>query len=1553
MGSNSIYKKISMNKVVSSYVIFIIVLITSFSKAQTYSQNREKFLKELMNGLSDIKTSDPRDFAKNELKNMLIETSDFPDDYFKRMVETCNLLETKKLHTYPEIYNYVYSMYSIIEKKQSSASYKAWHTAVDQLLLSKNLNKFKDFIELSSDFFSKGIISDAPNHVWLFKGGKFSFDVTDKPVIKFENGKLSCLAKNTNNETKKDKPFHDSIVVYGTSGIYDPVFKKFEGNGGVITWEKVGMDKATNFATLKHFAISLKMANLDCDTVLLVTPYFTKPILGKLNDKAFVVTREIDRTFPAFISFDKRLFIKNIKENVDYNGGYSQRGNSFEGIGSVKEPAIITIYEKGKAFIKMSAQIISVNPKKIISPNSHVAIYIGQNDSISHPGLDIVYNLEKHAIDFTRGKNGASSAPFSSSYHNLDFYVPKINWVKGKDTLNLEFEQGLSQEQRIARFESKTLFDARLYERLQAMEKVHPLIGIANFCNEKGSTSLTEGDLASAMNKTIEQAKSMILELNSLGFINYDLDTRVVTVNPKTFNFVQARVDQIDYDNLMFVSDLRPKKIEGKTQEEIDIDENLTRLDQLYKKQSDERRKIPYFGVINLNSLDMKLEAVDQVALSETQQIAVFPRNANVTIQKDRDFIFSGWMNSGKMEINALEAKFVYADNKVKLLKTESSLFRVSPLKKEDGDRPIATGSVITGITGELFVDAPSNRSGKSKTVTDFPKISVFNNVKVYYAQKTLHKGAYDSARFYFDVYPFAMDSLDNFKEKAFRLKGELYSAGIFPVIKQELKIMPDYSFGFSQEAPKGGYDFYGTGAKYDNKIVLSNNGLQGSGKIDFVQSSSVSRAFTFLPDSTVGYAVFDNKPIETGVQFPDVVSQKAYICYIPRGNKLKAYSTDVPLAFFNNEAKLNGMALVTPNGMTGTGIMNFDVANLGSSLFKFTRWDMNADTSFFNLLNKEAVNEDRDQKYSLTTENIKSHISFKDRIGNFVSNAGATIVSFPVNMYDCTMDKFDWLIDKDKIDLSTNDKNLVASKNENLISNMFSTNPRQDSLQFRTSKAFFDLKVNDLLCTDTRYIDVADARIYPDSGRVVIRKKAKMDPLNNSKIVANRVTRFHTFLNTKTVIASRNSYTSRGDYPYYDADSNLTIIKLDNIIVDSALHTVAIGKINEADTFKLSSKFEYYGAVKINSSTPLLSFNGSTRIKHNCTKFTRSWMAFNSEINPKNIQIPVGEKMKTLSNTLVSAGILWRDSPSSDSVRMYPTFLSPLKSSKDPVVITASGVLQYKPDANEFQIGSKEKLKNAEVKGNFIALNTKQCVLSGSGIINLGMDFGSVKVSAVGNIKYDTETGVTKLDITAKFNMPIEKSILPIAVSKINIEESLSSIDSANCNLFQAVREWSDEKTANRLITAYREKGQYNKVPSEFEDGIVITGLKLASFENKQVQEKGLLTTSDLATIVNMNNNIVMKQVPIKAFLGQMYSENEIGDKFGLYLNAAVGMDYYFEYAMTKNEGDMKVFSEDEDFANAINELKSDKRKAKNFIYEFTDNRVYISKFLRLFSKN
>ncbi len=1531
---------------------FLLLFLCTVLYGQNYSQNREKFIKELMNQLSDLNTSDPRDFVKKELQQILVETSDFPDDNFKKMVETCNLMESKKIHAYPEIYNYVYSMYSIVVKKQSIASYNAWHSSVEQLINSKNVNRFKDFIELSADFFSKSIIAETPNHSWYYKGGNFSFDVTDKAIIKFDSGKLICLIKNNLESTKKEKPFYDSIVVDGSKGIYDPFSKKYVGRGGKIYWEKVGLSKEVSNATLYGYEIPLKSTNLSCDTVLLVTPYFSKPIFGKLTDRAFVITREMDKAFPYFVSFDKRLSIKNIKEGVDYEGGFSLEGPSFIGVGTSKDPAKLFINKDGKKFVRLSCLNVSVDPKKIIAPAANVAIYIGEKDSISHPGLDINYNIEHNSIEFARGKVGTTSAPFSSSYHGLDMYVPKIIWKKGVEELIFTYEFGISQEQRIAKFESKNLFDGKLYERLNAMEKVHPLVAISNYCNEIGETRINEGKLASALSKTIDQAKQMMLELNSLGFINYDPESKIIDVNPKLFNFVQARADIIDYDNLIFVSDMRPKKIEGKSDEEIASDERLRTIDRMYRKHAEERRQMPNFGVMSLSTLDLNLEAVDQVSLSEPQKFAVFPKDAKVIVSKDRNFKFSGVLNAGKLVVETIDANYEYANNKVKLIKTGSSIFNVLPLRKEDGDRPIMMESAVSGIVGELFVDDPTNRSGKNKKITDFPKISVSNKVKVYYAQKSLFRGAYDSARFYFEVYPFELDSLDNFKEKSFRLKGELNSAGIFPIIKQDLKIMNDYSFGFSQEAPQGGYDFYGTGAKYENKIVLSNKGLQGAGKIDFIKSTSVSKSLTFLPDSTVGYAVFENKPVEIGVQYPDVKSENAYICYLPKGNKLKAYSTDVPLSFFNDEAKLDGVAEVAPAGMTGNGTMNFNVASLGSKFFKFTRWDMNADTSFFNIINKSAGEDEREEKYSLTTENIKSHISFKERVGNFVSNLGKTIVSFPVNQYDCTMDKFDWYMDKDEIDLRTNDKNLVASSDENLISNMFSINSRQDSLQFRTSKAIFDLKNNILNCLDTKYIDVADARIYPDSGKVIIQRKAKMNPLDNSKIIANRTTRYHTFLKSNAVISSRNSFTARGEYPYYDVDNNLRMIKMESINIDSVFQTVAFGKISEADTFKFSPQFDFYGGVKVNAANPFLTFKGATRIVHNCDKFSRSWLAFQSEIDPKNIQIPVEEDMKSLENKSISAGIVWRDSPSQDSIKMYPTFLSPRISSSDPKVISASGLLQYNKDKSEFQIASREKFTDSSNTGNFIALNVKQCSMNGIGKINLGMDYGDIAVQSYGKVNYEQTTGKTTMDLTLRYDMPIDKSVMSIAVEKI-LTEDASAIDIPSTLLFDAFAVWSDSKSAQKSREAYAEKAELKKIPSELDKSIVLTGVKLSSFESKKNQDRGLISVVESAGLVSVYGESVNKMLPVKMTFSQAYSENVTGDKFCLYLNAAISKDYYFEYAMTKKDGEMKVFSEDEEFGSKLQSLKKDKRKYKNFVYEFTDNRVFISKFLKLFSNN
>ncbi len=91
------------------------------------------------------------------------------------------------------------------------------------------------------------------------------------------------------------------------------------------------------------------------------------------------------------------------------------------------------------------------------------------------------------------------------------------------------------------------------------------------------------------------------------------------------------------------------------------------------------------------------------------------------------------------------------------------------------------------------------------------------------------------------------------------------------------------------------------------------------------------------------------------------------------------------------------------------------------------------------------------------------------------------------------------------------------------------------------------------------------------------------------------------------------------------------------------------------------------------------------------------------------------------------------------------------------------------------------------------------------------------------------------------------------------------------------------------------------------------------------------------------------MKQVPLRTFFQQNYSE-AAPDKFGLQIDIPGGRDYYFDYSMVKKDGEMRIISGDEEFTKAIDAIKEDKRKLKNFKYETTTQRIYLSKFLRLF---
>src|SRR5690606_42133410 len=100
------------------------------------------------------------------------------------------------------------------------------------------------------------------------------------------------------------------------------------------------------------------------------------------------------------------------------------------------------------------------------------------------------------------------------------------------------------------------------------------------------------------------------------------------------------------------------------------------------------------------------------------------------------------------------------------------------------------------------------------------------------------------------------------------------------------------------------------------------------------------------------------------------------------------------------------------------------------------------------------------------------------------------------------------WFMDKEEMELSSSrgkkgDDLVIDTTDEMKKSNFFSVAENQDSLNFLSTKAQYDLKKSIITCQKIDYIVVADSKVSPDSGKVVIEKYADMRPLQNAQILS------------------------------------------------------------------------------------------------------------------------------------------------------------------------------------------------------------------------------------------------------------------------------------------------------------------------------------------------------------------------------------------------------------------------------------------------------------------
>ena len=1524
----------------------LLVFQTSIFIAQSFPSDKQKFIKYVDQILSENENEKVRVFANNELKDNLLKSGVIDDATFDLMVTTCNSLESNGLKSYPDIFNYLYSVNLVYTNKLNEESISSWQDVLDAMLTNKNKST-SEFLKFSIHFYLYGKISEAGGSKWYYKSGEFSFSYKNSPTVSLTNGNLRCLLTDKSSGANAT----DSVVIQKTDGIFDINTKSWMGSKGSLNWTKTGVPSEKMFAQLgDSYKMNLKSSEVKLDSVILTAPYFKNPVYGQIHDQNNTYLRDIDRVYPRFISYGKREKVSDIMEGIDFDGGFLIEGSKLLGSGTKENPSKILVKRGNKPFIIVSSEMFEFSINSIRANRSKLKITLGE-DSITHTNLNFSYNNQSKEVEITRPSKGRGLSPFNDSYHKIDIHAQRLLYKIGADEIRLTYEYGAPIDLRNAKFESVNYFDEQLFDAFKGQDAINPLSLAAKYCRDKNIIEMSDGEFATAINKYISQAKSLLLEMAVHGFIDYDTESKLIHVNEKLFSYADYKAGTKDFDNISFRSDLKPelKAFSAEEMEQINSNDALrNKYNQIIENET-RRKSLPIYGIIDLKTSDLVLDGVDYITISNSQPTYISPKNLLIKVKKNRDLTFDGTIFSGKIEIESEIGKYNYTTNSFELKNSKKALLTVNPFtEKEKGQGKIEMKSYFSNVTGSLFVDDTSNRSGRKKEFNLFPKLTVSKPCKIYYDK--IAKGAYDSTRFYVTLDPFEIDSLDNFKEKSLSLSGELTSAGIFPKIKENFKIMDDYSFGFSTKAPENGYSFYGGTTNYKNKIILSANGLQGAGTINFLNSISESKALTFLPDSTIGLANFVNNPSEDKIQFPDVYNERSFICYIPKAKILKASSTsDNPMRMYNNESHLGGTLILKESGMSGFGELGFKTASMQSSNYRFSRWDIISDTSSFYL--KNIYRNQGEDPLALRVSNVTADISFKERKGTF--NTGKTErIDLPANSFYCLMDRFFWYMDGSTVDMEKNrDKETSFQTNSTgEVSNFYYYKSNADTsrfLNFKSLNAKYDLKEQLINCNQVSNFRVGDVQILPDSAKLVVQKAGIIKPLTNAVIETDK--KMHYFEQCYIDVIDKQNFNAKGKYRYTDVDNDVSLIQMDNIKC-SGSNTTAEGIIDEKRGFKLSKQFEYFGNIKVLTKEDSLFCDGSTRTVHDC-KFKKSWFTFKDKVNPKNIQIPIGKSLVNTDEQPLGIGFYY----GVDKGRIYTTFLSPLNLPEDQLLYTAYGYLQFNKSKNEYQISTKEQLKQRNegissqswTTDNYlsVSLEDNSCNMFGEGAIDLGLDLGDVKIESFGTIEYDAVNNKkTTMNLSSRFSFPVDQNVMENLAKKAVVNETLryakpSEIN--NTNLERALKHWSPEKDFTKMKEEIVEES-LKKIPKDVVRTLIITDIKLINFGVESLSK--LKTNSTHSLMFSIYDKPVLKYIPFELLIEQNL-EPKTKDRFGLNL-AIEDKFYFFDYKTPKNTGIMNISSDDEIFKKSITDIKAKSKKIKDFEYDFTDDLQYFEDF-------
>lgn len=1130
---------------------------------------------------------------------------------------------------------------------------------------------------------------------------------------------------------------YDSASLRNTSGQLSLRDGTFVGEKGTFGWDPAGLSGDSVYFEFKEYNFNVDQPEVKCEHGRLrYAGRVASKIDGIFEFKSKRHKDKASATYPRFMSFQANVVMEGLTDkSMRYTGGFALNGSKMYSSSVSGDYARLEVYDdEGRKFTARSRQF-EFEDSLITSKQAMIQLY-QDNDSIFHPAVQFRYDYGKQRLSLERGHGELRSAPYTSSFFQVDFTTDILRWDIRSDSMNLITVGGNNQASMI--IESTEYYHPDDYRLLSGKGfTFHPLAVVVSYANKTGLREFYIDDVVQSSKVRYEEARVAMTFLSQKGMISYNAQTGEIQVKEKAIHFVESRKGIADYDNLKIHS----------------ISDNTANAS------------------INIPRRRMVVRGVEEVNVSDSLNVILKPDSSVITILQNRDIKFDGKITAGNFEINGKDFTFKYDSFFINLNKIDSIRFYVTETNAKGQTTRRRVNNAMVGAdstamveggmkegaghtSGTLFINLPGNKSGKEK-VPHYPRLDATAGGVIYFDRSEILGGAYDRSVF-FVVPPFRLDSLNDADPGSIHFDGTFVSSGMFPNFKEKLHTMPDKSLGFTHEVPESGYPLFKAGGKVYGKINMDNAGLRVGGRIDYLAATVQSSDFIFYPDSVIARGkVGELKEKQIGsVWFPQVTLPEFELKWKPRQDRFRLRNLKGPFNLYNATAQLDGTMTVSAVGVKGTGKLITRGSEAVSDELGFSARDFSARHASFQV---KTTNPD---KPALQGEDIRLKFDLDKNFAEISPEIeGVAAIEFPYAQFKTSIPNARWDLNTQKITM-TRDVNVPIEN-----SYFYTTRKELDSLSFNAEKAEYDIKLQQMKVSGIPYITVADARITPENNEVLILENAKINQLKNTTIVLDTLNGYHRMINGVVDIISRKEFSGYATYQYVNSVNDTFAVKMENFRLEQAaddakvkrsknpprMHTVASGTVPEEMKLILAPRIFYKGDMVMYANKPALQLHGYAKLDLRKIKNYNTWLSYAQSGDEKEVFIDFNNAINE-EGVKPDAGLHFAADNS-----LYITFVSDKKSPEDDDFFVPSGALFFDKESGEFKIEDRLKASGEKLSGKVFSYNEEKQEVRFEGPISF---FGTAREfklvsSAIGSGNLESNEIRANAFIMADMNLP------------------------------------------------------------------------------------------------------------------------------------------------------------------------------------------------------